>query len=89
MDSQPTVYADADGVCSGLNNCPVQQNTAAGSNNGESIAGDDLAVPSGDSQGDACDDDGDNDGITDRSDGDPCPRPGRRPPAGAWSPGGL
>ena len=74
---------DGDGVLDGDDNCPLdynpaQENTDSGParygghiGNGRSIAGDDATIPNGDSLGDACDPDMDNDGIPDASDSDP------------------
>lgn len=75
---------DGDGVSDGEDNCPFtpnagQENSDSGPppsgagaiGNGPGIAGDDATVPNGDSLGDACDDDLDNDGIPNASDSDP------------------
>jgi len=81
------VYAadtDGDGVPDEVDNCPQaynpgQENTdsgpppygSGGIGNGIGIVGDDVTIPNGDSFGDACDDDLDNDGIANASDADP------------------
>jgi hypothetical protein len=63
--------ADGDGVTDSSDNCPTvynpdQTNTdAAPIDNGPVVAGDDVTVPNGDSLGDACDDDDDNDRLSD------------------------
>jgi hypothetical protein len=75
---------DGDGVPDSVDNCPTvpnpgQENTDSGPppsgtgaiGNGVSIAGNDATVPNGDSIGDACDPDLDNDGIPNASDSDP------------------
>jgi hypothetical protein len=75
---------DSDGALDGSDNCPLvanpgQENTDSGPppsgtggiGNGAGIAGDDRTVPNGDSLGDACDPDMDNDGIPNASDPDP------------------
>jgi len=67
--------ADRDGVCDGSDNCPAvynpgQENSDDRIGNGAGLPGDDATVPNGDSFGDACDDDSDNDGIPNASDPD-------------------
>jgi parallel beta-helix repeat protein len=75
---------DGDTVPDSSDNCPLvpnpgQENTDSGPppsgtgaiGNGKGIAGDDATIPNGDSLGDACDDDRDNDGIPNASDPDP------------------
>ena len=75
---------DGDGIPDSEDNCPLvanpgQENTDSGPppsgtggiGNGKGIAGDDATIPNGDSLGDACDDDLDNDGIPNASDPDP------------------
>jgi hypothetical protein len=75
---------DGDGVPDGSDNCPLvsnpgQENTDSGPppsgtgaiGNGTGISGDDTTVPNGDSLGDACDPDNDNDGLPNASDPDP------------------
>jgi hypothetical protein len=69
--------ADGDGVGDACDNCasvpnPGQENTDSVIGNGKGIAGDDATVPNGDSFGDVCDGDMDNDGIPNASD----PHPG-------------
>jgi hypothetical protein len=72
--------ADSDSRCDGRDNCPSvanadQQNADAAIGNGKGLAGDDNTVPNAiaDSEGDACETDGDadNDGLPDGSDPDP------------------
>jgi hypothetical protein len=67
---------DGDGIPDSEDNCPLvpnsgQENSDNLIGNGPGIAGDDATVPNGDSLGDACDDDLDNDGIPNASDSDP------------------
>jgi hypothetical protein len=72
---------DGDGRPDAVDNCPAvfnagQQNTDTALGNGRAIPGDDITVPAGnpdDTEGDACESDGDadNDGIADGSDSDP------------------
>jgi len=75
---------DEDGVPDPGDNCPLvpnpgQENTDSGPppsgtgaiGNGAGIPGHDATVPNGDSVGDACDPDMDNDGLLDGSDSDP------------------
>jgi len=75
---------DGDTVLDGPDNCklapnPGQENTDSGPapsgtgaiGNGTGIAGDDATIPNGDSLGDACDPDMDNDGLPNASDTDP------------------
>jgi murein DD-endopeptidase MepM/ murein hydrolase activator NlpD len=75
--------SDWDGVSDDFDNCPhdynpFQENTDSGPapsgigaiGNGKGIAGDDATIANGDSLGDACDDDADNDGIPNGSDSD-------------------
>jgi syndecan 4 len=75
---------DGDGVPDEVDNCPSvynpgQENTDSGPppsgtggiGNGIGIPGDDVTIPNGDSFGDACDDDLDNDGLLNASDTDP------------------
>jgi hypothetical protein len=72
--------ADCDGVPDGVDNCPLvynpgQENADAAIDNGPGIAGDDTNVPNAvpDSEGDACETDGDidNDGLPDSQDINP------------------
>ena len=80
----PQPDTDGDTVPDSVDNCPLvpnpdQNNSDSGPRssgsgaigNGASIAGDDRTVPNGDSLGDACDPDLDNDGIPNASDPDP------------------
>ena len=69
---------DVDGPGPGQpnDNCPLvsnpgQENSDNLIGNGTGIAGDDITVPNGDSVGDVCDADTDNDGIPNASDTDP------------------
>jgi hypothetical protein len=67
---------DGDGIPDSEDNCPLvpnpgQENSDSLIGNGTGIAGDDVTVPNGDSLGDACDDDLDNDGIPNATDPDP------------------
>ncbi len=63
--------SDGDTIIDTLDNCPLvanpdQTNTDAKSiDNGPVVAGDDITVPNGDSLGDACDTDDDNDWFSD------------------------
>jgi hypothetical protein len=63
---------DMDGIPDATDNCariynPDQLNTPMGSiDNGPGFPGDDLTLPNGDSLGDVCDPDADNDGLPDR-----------------------
>jgi hypothetical protein len=68
--------SDNDGVPDESDNCPNiynpgQENSDNLIGNGTGIPGDDATVPNGDSLGDACDPDMDNDGIPNTSDSDP------------------
>jgi len=71
-----SVDVDGPGPGQPNDNCPAvynpgQENTDAAIGNGAGILGDDATVPDGDSLGDACDDDLDNDGLPNASDPDP------------------
>jgi hypothetical protein len=63
---------DRDGIADTQDNCarvynPDQANTPMGCiDNGPGVLGDDCTVPNGDTVGDVCDPDTDNDGMTDR-----------------------
>jgi Tol biopolymer transport system component len=71
---------DNDGALDGADNCPLvsnpgQQNTDAAIDNGPGVPGDDTTIPNAvtDSEGDACETDGDvdNDGLPDAQDTNP------------------
>jgi len=71
---------DNDGLLDGADNCPLlanpgQENTDAAIDNGPGIPGDDTTIPNAvaDSEGDACETDGDadNDGLPDSQDTNP------------------
>jgi uncharacterized delta-60 repeat protein len=75
---------DADGALDGADNCPLvpnpgQANTDSGPrpsgtgaiDNGPGIPGEDATIPNGDTMGDACDPDSDNDGLPDAQDTNP------------------
>jgi alpha-tubulin suppressor-like RCC1 family protein len=67
---------DSDGLIDTSDNCrfvpnPGQENSDAAIDNGPGITGDDTTVPNGDSLGDACDPDMDNDGLPNSEDTNP------------------
>jgi hypothetical protein len=75
---------DGDTVLDGADNCPLvanpgQENTDSGPSpsgkgaidNGPGISGGDATIPNGDTMGDACDPDADNDGLPDAQDTNP------------------
>ena len=79
-----TPDGDRDGVSHAHDNCPLVANSGqensdsgpppsgtGGIGNGAGIAGDDATIPNGDPFGDVCDDDLDNDGISNAMDADP------------------
>jgi hypothetical protein len=67
----PEEDLDEDGVGDSSDNCPDVPNSDQSNSdrerraNGEQLPGDDLTWPNGDSHGDSCDDDDDNDGMSD------------------------
>jgi hypothetical protein len=72
----PAADSDGDGVNDTADNCPAvsnpgQENTPVLIGNGKGITADDLTTPNDDLFGDACDDDDDNDGVSDLSDATP------------------
>jgi hypothetical protein len=74
-DLQPAAHL-AVNVDDAVDNCglvanPGQQNSDALVDNGPGVPGDDLTRPASDGLGDACDDDGDNDGLPDAEDIEP------------------
>ena len=84
LDLAATSDSDGDGVPDSVDNCPSvfnpgQENSDSGRppsgtgsiDNGPGIAGDDATIPNGDTMGDACDPDSDNDGLPDALDTNP------------------
>jgi len=84
LDLAATSDTDGDGVPDSVDNCPSvpnpgQQNSDSGRppsgtgaiDNGPGLPGNDATIPNGDTMGDACDPDSDNDGLPDALDTNP------------------